>query len=185
MTETAAEIITSGQDAEEIEETDDQPTVEEELRDLHLHVQASEKRLNKVANVLENNAGTPATKGDLAKLYRFLTGDAISSLADLVAACGAGFEQVFELIENNEEETTEDAGPSEEDIQVYTTFLANIEAFSNLSKMPDLPEDQKKAFQQMITLNSGNLDNFHDAYGEEVMKEAAAKKMAEARGGTA
>jgi seryl-tRNA synthetase len=189
MTETAAEIIADGQEVTEGSE-DEVPSVEEEFRDLQTHVQGLRTRLNKLATTLEHRGNEPATKKDLAQLYRFLDGDVASSMGDLVSACGAAFSDVFEMVENGPEDSEEegddedDNTPSDTDVQVYTTFLANIEAFTNLSNAPGLTEDQKKAFEQMIQLNKGNLAHFEEAYGEETMKQAAAKQVSEAQGGS-
>lgn len=186
MTETAAEIIADAQDDSEEEEM---PSVEEEFRDLQEHMQGLRTRLAKLATTLESRGNEQATKKDLAQLYRFLDGDVVSSMGDLVSACGAAFSDVFEIIENNSEEESEGEGeeddntPSDTDIQVYTTFLANIEAFTNLSKTEGLPAQQKTAFEQMIQLNQVNLAHFNEAYGEENMKQAAAKQLLEAQAG--
>jgi hypothetical protein len=190
MTETAAEIIADGQEVES-EEEEEQQSVDEEFRDLQKHTEDLALRLNKVATTLEAQGTKPATKKDIAQLYRFMSGDVVNCIRDLVAASGAAFIDVFDIIdsgdgdEDGEGSDEEDNTPSDTDIQVYTTLLANIEAFTNLSKTAGLPETQKNAFEQMIQLNRGNLEHFHEGFGEEVMKEAAAKQVSEAQGGSA
>lgn len=184
MTETAAEIIATGEEVETDEE--EVPTIEEEFRDLKDHFEGLVDRLNKLAITLEKSGNEPATKKDLATLYRFVGGDVVNSVNDLVAACGAAFNDAFEMIQDAGEETEEDEEsentPSEEDIQVYTTIATNIEAFTNLAKAPGLTSEQKKSFDQIIELNQGVLNTFHEAYGEQEMKEASVKQVIEASG---
>lgn len=185
MTETAAEIIANtGEEIELSEETDEEtPTIEEEFRDLKDHFEGLVGRLNKVATTLEKVGNEPATKKDLATLYRFVGGDLVNSVNDLVAACGAAFNDTFEMLDSETEEETEEEDentPSEEDIQVYTTFVTNIEAFTNLAKAPGLTGEQKNAFDQIISLNQSCLNAFNEAYGEQNMKDAAASKISEA-----
>lgn len=181
MTETAAEIIATGEVATDEEEA---PTIEEEFRDLKDHFEGLVDRLNKLAMALEKSGNEPATKKDLATLYRFVGGDVVNSVNDLVAACGAAFNDAFEMIQDAGEEEDEESEntPSEEDIQVYTTIATNIEAFTNLAKAPGLTSEQKKSFDQIIELNQGVLNTFHEAYGEQEMKEASVKQVIEASG---
>lgn len=186
MTETAAEIIATTSEEDSPESGDEEvPSIEEEFRDLKDHFEGLIDRLNKIANTLEESGNQPATKKDLATLYRFVGGDVVNSVNDLVAACGAAFNDAFEMIQDSGEETEEEDEentPSEEDIQVYTTIASNIEAFTNLAKAPGLTSEQKSAFDPIIGLNQVVLDTFHEAYGEQEMKEAAAKQVTEASG---
>jgi len=158
---------------EEVASTDDV------LKELHSQATEISNRYRKHVTRLLQTKDEPATKGDIAELYRAMASDVVYVLGESIAENAAAFRDFGEILEDLGDSDGGDDELTEETIQLYTTLKTNINAFEQLVSSP-IPDNQKEAFSHMLAMNNDAVKNLEEQYGDE-LKEAFEETLKQAQ----
>lgn len=149
-------------------QTEEDLSIDDELRLLYDQSQDMVSRFNKHADRLLEKKGDAASKADVAELYRVLVRDVVSLMSDVIAATGASFTEVVDMYDSGNDDNEDDDTIDDETLQIYSTLQANVNACKNLLSSAAMPESGKETFNSLLTMNLTALKSFDDQFGESI-----------------
>lgn len=159
------EEVKTTAEAASASDNEELPSVEEEFRTLYEGVEDIMKRVNAYAKKLQNSGSEPVTKADLAQLYLTLSGDVLSLMKDHVAADGAAFNDLFEIVDTGDDDDSEEDEESSDDaFKVFATLKQNIAVFTQMMSAPGVTAEAKQGLENQVQLNTEALNVISSQY---------------------
>ena len=146
---------------------DEEVSIGDEFRGLYNDTNKIKDRWLRLAKTKEEEKDEVS-----AKLLRLIAGDVMPLISDMIAASGAGFEEMEEAMADNEEAQQNGGLTDEEVAQIYVTLLSNEAAFKQLVDQAG-DENVKSGLQQLVDLNLTTMGMLRDTFGDEIAQVAA------------
>jgi hypothetical protein len=165
---TGSPVDEGGVEDEDMEEDlDEGGPIGDDFRELFGETEALRTKLLRLAQTKQETGGVTE-----ANILRVMAGDLLPLLADLIATCGASFEEVSEGLGGgggHEGLDMEDA------VQLYVTIQSNLALLRNISgSTPD--EGVRQELAKLMALNESGLALLRDNYGDGI-EEAATEVL--------